>query len=73
MGETMMLGLRLLREGVSYQRFHQLHHVSMQHIYGSEMQRLSAQGLLSLDDQRALLTDRGLEIGNQVFLAFLPD
>ena len=36
-----------------------------------EITRLQAQGLIVLDDQRVLLTERGLLVGNQVFAEFL--
>lgn len=73
MGETMMLGLRLLQEGVTFQRFAQLHGVQLDDIFARELQRLQQLGLLEIDEERVRLTQRGLMIGNQVFGAFLPD
>lgn len=73
MGETMMLGLRLVREGVRSQRFEELHGVDPMDVFGSELERLEAQGLVAIDTEGVRLTRRGLMIGNQVFAAFLPE
>ena len=73
MGETMMLGLRLVREGVTDGQFQALHGVSMFDAFGCELQELQAQGLVYIDDERVRVTSRGLMIGNQVFAAFLAD
>ena len=73
MGETMMLGLRLVREGVPLDRFTALHGRSLNDAFGTEVDRLCGDGLLTVDAQRVRLTPRGLMIGNQVFARFLPD
>jgi oxygen-independent coproporphyrinogen III oxidase len=73
MGETMMLGLRLVQEGIPLAHFFQLHGVELPLIFATELQQLSAQGLLTVDQQRVRLTRRGLLLGNQVFAQFLPD
>ena len=71
MGETMMLGLRLVEEGVSRARFRRRHGVEMDDIFATELARLRSQGLLQMDSERVYLTQRGLMLGNQVFAAFL--
>ncbi len=71
MGETMMLGLRLVEEGVSRARFRRRHGVEMDEIFAQELTRLHSQGLLQSDSERVYLTPRGLMLGNQVFAAFL--
>lgn len=73
MGETMMLGLRLVREGVPLDRFAALHNRSLVDVYATQLVELKQRGLLTVDDQRVRLTPNGLMIGNQVFAAFLPD
>lgn len=73
MGETMMLGLRLVQEGVPFTRFHQLHGVELFDQFGDEIKRLTQQGLLTREDQQVRLTPRGLMVGNQVFAQFLPE
>lgn len=73
MGETMMLGLRLVREGVLLDRFSMLHGRSLSDAFGTELDRLCRDGLLTVDTRRVRLTPRGLMVGNQVFARFLPD
>jgi oxygen-independent coproporphyrinogen III oxidase len=73
MGETMMLGLRLVREGVSFERFADLHHCSLRDVFGRQLADFQKRGLVSVDGEHVRLTPQGLMIGNQVFAAFLPD
>lgn len=71
MGETMMLGLRLVREGVPFAHFAMLHDADLRTVFAPEIARLRAQGLIQLDEERVYLTERGLLVGNQVFAEFL--
>jgi oxygen-independent coproporphyrinogen III oxidase len=71
MGETMMLGLRLVREGVPFAHFAELHGDDLRTVFAPEIARLQTQGLIELDEQRVRLTERGLLVGNQVFAEFL--
>jgi oxygen-independent coproporphyrinogen-3 oxidase len=71
MGETMMLGLRLVREGVPFAHFAALHDADLRTVFAPEIARLQEQGLIQLDDERVYLTERGLLVGNQVFAEFL--
>jgi len=73
MGETMMLGLRLLEEGVAFQRFQALHGVALQTIFADELTQLQNKQLIEVDETRVRLTPRGLLLGNQVFAQFLPE
>jgi oxygen-independent coproporphyrinogen-3 oxidase len=73
MGETMMLGLRLLHEGVPFARFLARHGTDLRVVFAKELADLTAWGLITLDEQRVQLSARGLLIGNQVFSYFLPD
>jgi oxygen-independent coproporphyrinogen-3 oxidase len=78
MGETMMMGLRLLQEGVSAARFARRFGRSLEEVYRAEIGRLCARGLLERRPpdgplQRIRLTRRGHLLGNQVFAEFLPD
>lgn len=72
MGETMMLGLRLVREGVAFERFQQRHGRSMLDVFGAEIERLERLGLLERLSDRVRLTQNARLVGNQVFAAFLP-
>jgi oxygen-independent coproporphyrinogen-3 oxidase len=73
MGETMMLGLRLVREGVPFERFGCLHGASLPDVFAQEIGDLTTLGLLQSDGVRVRLTPRGLMVGNQVFARFLPE
>lgn len=72
MGETMMLGLRLVQEGVTFERFAQRHGRSMLDVFGAEIERLQRLGLLEVLPDRVRLTRAARLVGNQVFAAFLP-
>ncbi len=73
MGETMMLGLRLLKEGVALSDFQHRYAVSLRDVYSDQLDELMAWGLLKNTGERIRLTERGLMVGNQVFLRFLPE
>jgi oxygen-independent coproporphyrinogen-3 oxidase len=73
MGETMMLGLRLLKEGVPLARFAERFGRSLEDVYHTELTTLQAAGLLEKRPDRVRLTQRGRLLGNQVFARFLPD
>jgi oxygen-independent coproporphyrinogen-3 oxidase len=73
MGETMMLGLRLLREGVPRNRFAARHGKAVDEVFGLELRQLAERDLLTWDEHRVRLTPTGLLLGNRVFAAFLPD
>ena len=72
LGETMMLGLRLLRDGVSLVDVQARHGVDPCARYSAEMARFSELGLLTLQGDRLLLTERGALLANDVCAAFLP-
>jgi oxygen-independent coproporphyrinogen III oxidase len=72
MGETMMLGLRLVEEGVSLARFRRRYAADLRQIYAGQLQQFTALELMTVDDQRVRLTPRGVMVGNQIFAAFLP-
>lgn len=71
MGETMMLGLRLLSNGVSYAAFEARHGISMEDKFGTQIAQMAAQGLLESDGERARLTPRGALMANSVCVEFL--
>lgn len=73
MGETMMVGLRLVSYGVPFAHFERLHGADLRTVFAQELSELSANGLITLDAERVRLTHRGLFLGNQVFARFLPD
>jgi oxygen-independent coproporphyrinogen-3 oxidase len=73
MGETLMLGLRLIEEGVARARFQERFGVELDQVYGATIEKLVAQGLLEPDAERIRLTPRGRLLGNRVFVEFLPN
>ncbi len=70
-GETMLMGLRLLEEGVSYARFAARHGAAMLDVFGPALREHQRQGLLDLAPDRAVLTPRGRFLSNQVFRSFV--
>jgi len=72
-GETMMLGLRLLQEGVPRRRFLTVHGIELQALFAKELAQLQAWGMIELDPVRVRLSPQGVLLGNQVFTYFLPD
>ncbi len=73
MGETMMVGLRLVREGVPFDHFARLHGADLRTVFATELAELTALGMVVLDPARVRLTQHGLLLGNQVFARFLAD
>jgi oxygen-independent coproporphyrinogen-3 oxidase len=73
MGETMMMGLRLLEEGVAHDRFRRLFGVTLAEQYADELENLVGLGLVVDDGERVRLSERGRLLGNQVFGRLLPD
>ncbi|MGI9253883.1 MAG: radical SAM family heme chaperone HemW [Thermomicrobiales bacterium] len=71
MGETMMLGLRLLREGVDRMAFAHRHGTTLEDAFGPEMAQLDAEGLINRDAHGIRLTQRGLLLANDVCARFL--
>jgi oxygen-independent coproporphyrinogen-3 oxidase len=73
MAETMMMGLRLLEEGVSFDRFERRFGVSMMEVYGAEIAGAVGDGLLERTADRVRLTGRGALLGNRVFVRFVEE
>jgi oxygen-independent coproporphyrinogen-3 oxidase len=71
MGETMMLGLRLLQDGVSPPSFARRHGVSLFDQFEPQLARLTSTGLLEADDRRVRLSGRGVLLANAVCAEFL--
>ncbi len=73
--ETMMMGLRLVEEGVSEQGFQSRFGLSMGDVFHDPITRLSALGLLEWhvrgEEACLRLTPRGRLLGNQVFVEFI--
>ncbi len=72
MGETMILGLRMLREGVNRERFHQRFGCDCVQLYNRVVSKFVAQGLLEVTAEAMRLTARGFPLANRVQMEFLP-
>jgi oxygen-independent coproporphyrinogen-3 oxidase len=71
-GEFMMMGLRLVGEGVSDAAFSARFGANLAHFYSSQIDKLQRQGLLEwADGQRLRLTRKGRLLGNRVFVEFI--
>lgn len=71
MGETMMMGLRLVEEGISKDGFNQRFGAPLETAYGSQINRLEGLRLLEVAGNALRLTERGRLLGNQVFMEFV--
>ncbi len=72
--ETMMMGLRLVREGVSSERFKQRFGEEMEDVFESEIGHWTRLGLLEWvfeGGKRLKLTEKGYLLSNQVFRDFV--
>jgi len=73
MGETMMLGLRLVDAGVERAAFSKRFGVDVTEVYSDQISSLLATALIDLTPERVRLTPQALLLGNEAFAAFLPD
>lgn len=75
MMDEMMLGLRLIQQGVSEKLFAERYGTPLRNVFASELDRLTALGLLEWvedgGDRRVRLTHHGVMVANQVFMAFV--
>lgn len=72
MAKFMFMGLRLT-EGIAQTRFAERFGKEMDQVYGAQIQKLRQAGLLEETGGFLRLTERGVDVSNQVFLEFLPD
>ena len=70
MEEFMFLGLRMMK-GISPQEFEEKFHQDFGTIYGRAVEKLKMQGLLEEEGGRIRLTERGIDVSNQVLVEFL--
>ncbi|MDR3709128.1 MAG: radical SAM family heme chaperone HemW [Capsulimonadaceae bacterium] len=71
MAETMMLGLRMTREGVDLARFRQRFNVDPRDKWPVEIARLTSQGLIEVEGDVLRLTYRGVFLGGEAMIAFI--
>ncbi|MGY0172329.1 radical SAM family heme chaperone HemW [Lactococcus petauri] len=70
--EEMFLGLRK-KNGVSIERFHKKFGKTLEEVYGTIIEELAFQKMLFEADGRIQMTEKGFELGNEVFERFLLD
>ena len=70
--EEMFLGLRK-KNGVSIERFHKKFGQTLEEVYGTIIEELAFQKMLFEADGRIQMTEKGFELGNEVFERFLLD
>lgn len=68
--EEMFLGLRK-KNGVSIERFHKKFGQTLEEVYGTIIEELAFQKMLFEADGRIQMTEKGFELGNEVFERFL--
>ena len=73
MQETMMLGLRLVHEGVSDTAFRARFGLGIHEAFPREVDELTRLGMLEWHNDALRLTPRARLIGNQVFMRFVGD
>jgi oxygen-independent coproporphyrinogen-3 oxidase len=71
MDETMIMGLRLVDEGVSKDDFSQRFGAQLGTIYADQIKKLAVLNLLEDAGNSLRLTERGRLLGNQVFIEFV--
>jgi len=71
MGETMMLGLRLLQEGVGEREFAVRHGVELEDVFGDVIGEMVRLGLMERIEGGVRLTRRGLMVANEVCARFV--
>jgi oxygen-independent coproporphyrinogen-3 oxidase len=69
--ETMMLGLRLVADGISAAGVRARHGVELSEAYGPELDELVQYGLIEWDGERLRLSRRGILLANEVAVRFL--
>ena len=72
MEEFMFLGLRMT-EGISKAGFKRLYDKNFDEVYGEVNDRLIKMGLICCKGDKVCLTDRGIDVSNQVLAEFLLD
>ncbi len=70
MEEFMFLGLRMT-EGISKERFERIFERNFEEIYGKVCSRLANRGLIFCEGDKVRLTNRGIDVSNQVLAEFL--
>ena len=68
--EFMFLGLRMTR-GISLSEFRNRFGISIDKVYGNEIDKFKEEGLIEVKDDMLYLTKHGIDVSNQVFVEFM--
>lgn len=68
--ENMFLGLRLI-DGINIDDFYNKFNTHIDEIYGESIKKLINKKLMIREDKKIFLTDKGLDLANQVFVEFI--
>jgi len=71
MAETLMLGLRLTREGIGYARFQARFGIDLRDKFAAEIETFTRRGLLEATDTCLRLTPQGVFLASEVMVAFV--
>lgn len=69
MSEFMLLGLRLV-DGIEKKKFRDIFGIHINHIFGKQLESLKNRGLIQFNKDNIMLTSKGLDLANQVFIEF---
>lgn len=70
MEEYMFLGLRMMK-GVSFSGFYKEFGKSIYDVYGEVIKKYSNAGMMKVNDDALMLTDKGIDVSNVIFADFL--
>ncbi len=71
MAETMMLGLRLTREGVQCAQFKKRFGADPRRVYAQDLETFQRRGLLEVGENHIRLTPHGVFLSSEVLMAFV--
>jgi oxygen-independent coproporphyrinogen-3 oxidase len=69
--ETLIMGLRLIGRGIERQEFHDRFAVDLLDLHGPAIHRFVSLGLLTVSEERVMLTERGRLLSNTVLREFV--
>ena len=69
--ETMLLGLRLVTDGIAASAFRERHGRDLLELYGPAIEELRVLDLVEWDGERLRLARRGVLVANEVAVRFL--
>ena len=68
--ESIFLGLRM-NEGIKFMDFYEKYNIDFKEVYEKEINKLNKMKLIEISDQGMILTQKGREISNSVFVEFI--